>query len=124
MVVHLKDQTLKQHQGGNIYHITCGNNSRHTYIGETKRTLSQRFKEHMNLDKPTGVGDHCLAIGHSVWLSTKLAQEKSEGGNLHHAERPHHESRPGIPPTHHLQPDYLPESQPQHKSAVREQDLQ
>ena len=25
-----------------------------------------RLKEHLNLDKPTGVGEHCLITGHSV----------------------------------------------------------
>ena len=50
----------------------------HTYIGETKRTLSQRFKEHTNLDKPTGVGDHCRATGHSVSMkNTKVLTRES-----------------------------------------------
>ena len=30
-----------------------------------QKTLSQRFKEHTNLDKPTGAGDHCWATRHS-----------------------------------------------------------
>ena len=37
-----------------------------TYIGESKWPLGVRFKEHLNLDKPTGVGEHCLATGHSL----------------------------------------------------------
>ena len=79
MVVHPKDKIQKKNQCGTIYHITCGNNSRHTYIGETKRTLSQRFKEHTTLDKHTGVGNHCLATGHSVSMdNTKiLAREQN-----------------------------------------------
>ena len=48
---------------------------------ETKRTLSQRFKEHTNLDKPTGVGDHCRATGHSV--SMKNTEVLTRESNWH-----------------------------------------
>ena len=78
MVVHPKDKTPKEHKCGTIYNITCDIDSSHTYIGETKRTLSQRFKEHTNLDKPTGVGDHCRATGHSVSLkNTEILTRES-----------------------------------------------
>ena len=53
MIVHPKDKTPKEHQCGTICNVTCDIDNSHTYIGETKRTLSQRFKEHTNLDKPT-----------------------------------------------------------------------
>ncbi|KAK2171871.1 hypothetical protein NP493_1016g00017 [Ridgeia piscesae] len=43
---------------------------------ETKRTLSQRFQEHTNLDKPTGVGDHCRATGHSVSMKNTKVYRK------------------------------------------------
>ena len=44
------------------------------YIGEAKRPLGKRFKEHTNLTIPTGVGDHCNATGHSVSLdNTKVS---------------------------------------------------
>ena len=77
MVVHPKDKTPKEHKCGTIYNITCDIDSSHTYIGETKRTLSQRFKEHTNLDKPTGV-DHCRAIGHSVSMkNTEILTRES-----------------------------------------------
>jgi len=66
VTVHPKDRTPKEHQCGTIYHMTHDNNSNHTYIGETKKPLSQIYKEHSNLDKPTGVGDLCRATGHSV----------------------------------------------------------
>ena len=73
MVVHPKDKTPKEHQCGTIYNITCDMDSSHTYISETKRTLNQRFKEHTNLDKPTGVGDNCWATRQSVSLkNTKI----------------------------------------------------
>ena len=65
-VVHPKDKTPLENKCGTIYHITCDNDPNHTYIGESKRPLGVRFKEHLNLDKPTGVGEHCLATGHSV----------------------------------------------------------
>ena len=75
---HPRDKTPKEHQCGTIYNITCDSDSSHTYIGETKRTLSQRFKEHTNLDKPTGVGDHCRATGHSVSMkNTKIMTRES-----------------------------------------------
>ena len=60
--------------------ISCDIDSSHTYIviGETNRTLSQRFKEHTNLDKPTGVGDHCRVTGHSVSMkNTKVLTSES-----------------------------------------------
>ena len=40
-----------------IYHSTC-DKTHHTYIVETKIPRSIRFK-------PTGVGDHYIATGHS-----------------------------------------------------------
>ena len=77
MVVHPKDKTHKEHQCRTIYNITCDIDSSYTYIDETKRTLSQRFKEHTNLDKPT-VGDHCRAKGHSVSMkNTKILTRES-----------------------------------------------
>ena len=74
----LMSRVLPQISAGTIYNITCDIDSSHTYIGETKRTLSQRFKEHTNLDKPTGVGDHCQATGHSVSMkNTKVLTRES-----------------------------------------------
>ena len=65
-----------------MYHKpACDIDSSHTYIGETRRPLSQRFKEHTNLDKPTGVGDHCRATGHSV--STKNTTILTRESNWH-----------------------------------------
>ena len=54
MLVHPKDKTPKEKLCGTIYHISCDDDILHTYIGETKRPLSVRFKEHCKLDKPTG----------------------------------------------------------------------
>ena len=66
MIVHPDDKTPKEKLCGIIYHIMCDDNTHHNYIGETKRTVSVWMKEHSRLNKPTGVGDHCNATGHSV----------------------------------------------------------
>ena len=68
-----KDKTRKDKKCGVIYEIPCDQDPAHVYIGETKRPLGKRFKEHINLTIPTGVGDHCNATGHSVSLdNTKV----------------------------------------------------
>ena len=73
ILVHPKDKTPKDKKYGVIYEITCDQDPAHVYIGETKRPLGKRFKEHTNLTIPTGVGDHCNATGHSVSLdNTKV----------------------------------------------------
>ena len=73
ILVHPKDKTPKDKKCGDIYEITCDQDPAHVYIGETKRPLGKRFKEHTNLTIPTGVGDHCNATGHSVSLdNTKV----------------------------------------------------
>ena len=82
MVVHPKDKIPKENKCGTIYNITCDIDSSHTDIGETKRKLSQRFKEHTNLDKPRGVGDHCQATGHSVSMkNTEILTRESNWHN-------------------------------------------
>lgn len=78
-LVHPKDKTPKEYQCGTIYHITCDIDPSHTYIGESKRPFGVRFKEHTKLDKPTGVGDHCNATGHSVSLeNTKILEREQD----------------------------------------------
>ena len=49
---------------------------KHTYVGESKRPLGMRFKEHTKLDRPTGVGEHCLNTGHSVSITNTTVLEK------------------------------------------------
>ena len=79
MLVHPKDKTPKERQCGTIYHITCDVDPTHTYIGETKRPFGTRFKEHTKLDKPTRVGDHCNATGHSVSMeNTKILEREQD----------------------------------------------
>ena len=76
--VHPKDKTSKEKLCGTIYNITCDDDTLHTYIGETKRPLSVRFKEHCKLDKPTGVGDHCNATGHSVSMDNLRVLDREQ----------------------------------------------
>ena len=112
MLVHPKDKTPKEKLCGTIYHITCDDYTLHTYIGERKRPLSVRFKEHCKLDKPTGVGDHCKATGHSVsmdnvrvldreqdWLKRKVKEA------IHIKQRAP-SMRPGLPVATHLWSDH------------------
>ena len=47
-------------------------------LGETKRQLSVRFKEHCKLDKPTGVRDHCNATGHSVSMANLRVLDREQ----------------------------------------------
>ncbi len=61
-----KDKTPLEDKCGTIYHITCDNDPTNRYISESKQSLRVRFKEHLNLEKPTGVGEHYMATGHSV----------------------------------------------------------
>ena len=63
----------KDKKCGVMYEITCDQDPAHVYIGETKRPLGKRFKEHTNLTIPTGVGDHCNATGHYVSLDNTKA---------------------------------------------------
>ena len=69
-LVRPKDQTPKEKQSGVIYQLSCDQDSKHTYIGETKRTFATRFKEHKDLNRPTAVGEHTLATGHTVSMET------------------------------------------------------
>ena len=69
MLVHPKDPTPNEKKCGIIYELTCNNDPSHKYIGETKRTLGERFKEHKNKDRPTAVGEHSQDTGHSFSLN-------------------------------------------------------
>ena len=78
MLVHPEDKTTKEKLCGTIYHITCDDDTLHTYIEETKRSLSVRFKEHCKLDQPTGVGVHCNATGHSVSMDNLRVLDREQ----------------------------------------------
>ena len=47
----LKAKTRNNHLSNVVYEFTCQNDSRITYIGETKRHLMTRLGEHLSLSK-------------------------------------------------------------------------
>ena len=71
------------------------------YYHRTKRTFSQRFKDHINLNKPTGVGDNCRTTGHSMSMkNTKVLTRESNWHKrkvkeaiIYQTESPYHEQR-------------------------------
>ena len=90
-VVKPKDKTPLENKCGTMHHITFDNDPTQKYIGESKRP---RFKQRLNLDKPTGVGEHCLPTGHSVSKNNiRVAENRkctdvSQGGHSHHTASP------------------------------------
>ena len=76
MLVHPKDKTPKERQCGTIYHITCNDDPKHTYVGELKRPLWVRFKEHTKLDRPACVSQHCINTGHSLSITNIKVLER------------------------------------------------
>ena len=68
LLVHPKDKTPDENKCGIVYEITCDQNNMHRYIGETKRSLGTRLKEHQKVDHPTAVGEHTISTGHTISL--------------------------------------------------------
>ena len=132
LLVHPKDKTPKENQCGTIYQITCDVNPDHTYIGESKRPFSVRFKEHRNLDKPTGVGDHCLNTGHSVSMENTRILEREENWLKRKVKEAIHirQQQPSmnrdqgyqLPPIYYRIIPPLPEAK-RKQTSVRDQDL-
>ena len=71
-LVHPKDPTPTQSKSCVVYKLTCEEDSSHTYIGETKRTLTTRVKEHQKICSavPTAIGEHIAATGHTISLAS------------------------------------------------------
>ena len=66
----------KEGQWCTVYNITYNDDHKHTYVDESMWPLEFRFKEHTKLDKPTGVGEHCLNTGHSVSITNTKVLER------------------------------------------------
>jgi len=87
-----KDPIEKQQQTGVVYSIPC-NECDTVYIGETKRALRTRQKEHqaavrLNQPEKSALANHALSSGHNInWLETSIlakdTPEKVDGGMAH-----------------------------------------
>ena len=73
-----KDKTPKENQSCVVYEITCDQNPSHKYIGETKRTLATRFKEHVKPDNASGKSEHLITTGHTVSLNNTKVISKED----------------------------------------------
>ncbi len=77
ILVHPKDHTPDNTKCGVIYNLICEQNPSFKYIGKTKRTLAEWFKNHKNKDKSTVVRETCHDMAHTFSLeqSKILAKE-------------------------------------------------
>ena len=65
LLVRPKDQYPKDHKSNVIYSYQCGEvDCNEEYIGETSRTLGERYKEH--LQEPSPIHVHNLQAGHNT----------------------------------------------------------
>ncbi len=65
ILVKSKDRTPMEQQSGVVYQLKCDNCDT-IYIGETRRSLRTRYKEHTAGRHPrTAVGDHLDNTGHT-----------------------------------------------------------
>ena len=65
LLVRPKDQDPKDRKSNVIYSYQCAEvDCNEKYIGETSRTLGERYKEH--LKEPSPIHTHSLCTGHSV----------------------------------------------------------
>ena len=67
ILVHPKDPTPQENNCSVIYEIVCSNCDL-SYVGETTRSYSTRFKEHSNTTQKTlsAVGEHRQSTGHTI----------------------------------------------------------
>ena len=79
MLVKPKHKTPVEKKCGVIYHITCDICDK-SYIGETARPMSIRFKEHSATERTiiTAIGEHCKNTGHHIsWDNVKILSNES-----------------------------------------------
>lgn len=69
-----KDVTLKFDQPGVVYKLICKSvNCLAVYVGETKRHLQERIKDHQGRDKKSAVYQHCCDTSHDMdWDNTVI----------------------------------------------------
>ena len=80
LLVHPKDKTSDEDKCGIVYEITCDQDNRHKYIGETKRSLGTRLKEHQKLEHPTAIYRGTQYLHWALHLTTKLQDPLSRKG--------------------------------------------
>ena len=76
MLVHPKDKTPRRN-------CAAPSTTSRVTTTPTTPTLGRRrdptaVKEHCKLDKPTGVGDHCNATGHSVFMDNLRVLDREQ----------------------------------------------
>ena len=79
LLVNPKDRTPIDKKCGVVYHIQC-EDCDSSYIGETARSMSTRFKEHTATNRTviTAVGEHCKNTGHAMsWDNVKIIGNES-----------------------------------------------
>ena len=63
----IKDKTLKEHENNVVYKIECPDkNCYKTYIGETRRRVIERVKDHSGRDHNSQVFKHSIEKGHQI----------------------------------------------------------
>ena len=63
----IKDKTLKEHENNVVYKIECPEeNCYKTYIGETRRRVVERMKDHSGRDPNSQVLKHSIEKGHQT----------------------------------------------------------
>jgi len=63
----IKDKTLKEHENNVVYKIKCPEeNCYKTYIGETRRRVIERMKDHSGRDHNSQVFKHSIEKGHQT----------------------------------------------------------
>ena len=70
-----KDQIPKRLKSHVIYGVYC-NACDSSYVGKTKRHLEVRFKEHLNIRKPTAVTEHMMETNHNFCFEDVKILEK------------------------------------------------
>jgi hypothetical protein len=68
-LVRPKDKLTTDERSGVIYKIEC-DQCEGTYIGETKRPLSTRVKEHLKINSNSALAEHTESTGHIIPASS------------------------------------------------------
>ena len=92
LLVKPKDQDPKKKKSGVIYSYQCGEIAwDEEYIGETSRTLGERYREH--LKEPSPIHVHSLQSGHNPTQDNfnilRREDQDHKGSHLHQGKQFH-----------------------------------